>query len=174
MSGNPLAPVRRSRPTAFRLGFVAGLALSFVAGAVVLFGLEALDSQRWSERYNVEIVSHGDAISRHGAARVVAAGEKGSVTQQCQGACDDLVIRETSGDNSYRVVVFDRRGARLACGDIGYVTSGLGLNRVVVGGPGRAIVRSSKVEKAADGSFRETVDPAEDAAACAAPDSHQR
>lgn len=173
MSGNPLAPVRRSRPTAFRFGFVAGLALSFVVGALALFGARALDPQGWPGVRNVEIVSHGDAIWRHGAARVVATGEEGSVTQQCQGVCDDLVIRETSGDNSYRVVVFDRRGARLACGDIGYVTSGLGLNRVVVGDPGRAIVRSSKVEKAADGSFRETVDPAEDGA-CAAPSSHQR
>jgi hypothetical protein len=166
---SPIAqpPKRRWRLTAFRVGFLAGFALPLVGVILSLIVIEGLLGQRWPGRYNVEVISRGNEISAHGAARVVVGGEHGSVTQACRGACDDLLIRETSGEDSYRVTILDGRGRRLTCGGIGYVTSGLGLDRMILGGSSRVTIRSSNIRKAPDGALREEVHSDDGVEACA-------
>jgi hypothetical protein len=140
--------------TAFRLGLLVGLLLPWIAwkGFTASAGPEP--------EFNVEVVSRGADLSGHGAVQLaVRSARDEGVVQTCRGACDDLLLRERTGDNSYSVQARDASGACVACGGIGYVSGGYstGLDRAVVSGADRLVVRSSTIYRRPDGSLEETM-----------------
>jgi len=93
------------------LGFLCGL-----VGFVVTVGLLWLWMSPFREpSFNVQLDSSGGAISRHAGRRLVLSHEHGSLTQTCNGACDDLSYRAKDGDNTYRLQVLNAAGECLAC-----------------------------------------------------------
>ena len=126
-----------ARPPAsdFRRGLIAGLLLPLTS-SLLIWGLLRITFP--SPGFDVEVVSKGAAVTRCGGRSVVVADEGGGITQTCNGACDDLHVQASSGDNSYWVNVLDAQGACIACTGGIYVTSGFGDSGVtrfhVVGG----------------------------------------
>jgi hypothetical protein len=98
---------RMFRVTAFRVGFAAGLA-AWALIYVVVHPYRA-------PKFNVEIVSSGLDVSRHGGRRLVVDHGHGSLSQMCNGACDDLWYRASDDENDYVVQVLDAKGACIVC-----------------------------------------------------------
>ena len=141
--------------TAFRAGVVAGLFLPLLAWQPLKswIGLREPD-------FNVQVMGRGADLSGHGATRLAIQSARGdSVVQICRGTCDDLLVEERTGDNSYQVDALDGDGRCVACGSIGYVTGGYGadIERAVVEGAAQLVVRSSRLRRDPDGSLREIV-----------------
>jgi hypothetical protein len=162
----PSPAPRRFQLTAFGIGVLIGLPLPVLLGAGVLSLFAAQDGEGRPRGYNVEVISRGAALSAHGAARMVVRSERGAVVEACRDGCDDLRLRETSTDNGYRVEVWDAGGAGVACGGVGYVTTGAGLSRMVVAGDDRLTVRSISLRKTPTGAVEERAFPPEGAEGC--------
>jgi hypothetical protein len=129
----------------FRLGaFTLGLASGIIAPLVLFGAFEWIVSGSRPPEFNVDVVTAGADVSRHGGRRVLVVNERGAVAQSCNGECDDLRLRENSGDNSYWVRVLDRSGGCVACTLTGfYVSNGYGasVTRVEVSGQDRLRAR---------------------------------
>ncbi len=122
--GNP-----RRRLGAFGWGIVAGAALPVATPLAVWGALKLAMPDLKAPAFNVALVSAGADVSRHGGTRVILANERGAVTQSCREACDDLRVRQSSGDNSFWVRALDASGACVACTPAGiYVTNGYGAS----------------------------------------------
>lgn len=122
--------------TAFRVGLFAGLALGLSLLAALTTYVRSIYAP-----WNVSVISRGADLSRHGGARLeVKSGRGSSVTLLCRGECDDLVLRETSGDNSYDVDVLDTRGNCIRCTSLGYITGGF-ITKAEVSGAKQLNVR---------------------------------
>jgi hypothetical protein len=102
---------RLFRFTAFRVGLLAG-AVSFLVGAGLLHA--AMAPIRLSG-FNVDVVSTGADVSRNGGVTLIIRNRRGSLTQICNGACDNLHYQATDDENDYEVRVLDARGACVAC-----------------------------------------------------------
>ena len=146
MSGiDPPARRRRLSLDAFRWGLIAG-AVFPVAVWLALMGLLKLSMPGIeAPRFNVDMSSVGRDVTRSGGRRVIFANERGSVVQSCNGACDDVRLQESSGDNSYWVRVLDAQGRCVACSRGGYVTNGYGseVTRLRIDGTDALDIRES-------------------------------
>lgn len=100
--------------------------LSFGAG-VVLTGLALfLFSHRpGAGLHAIRGQVSGADITLHGGTKVVILNEGGSITQACNGVCDDLAFVQDSPDNVYRLEVRDAAGRCLLCDKGDYVTNGV-------------------------------------------------
>lgn len=98
------------KPTAFRLGLLAGLVAWAAAWAVITAAIAHPQA-----RYNVEVVSNGADVSRLGGRRILVDNEQGVLlTDVCNEGCDDLWYRtRNTGENSYGVQVLDAAGQNL-------------------------------------------------------------
>jgi hypothetical protein len=113
---------RLFRPTPFRLGLLAGVATFGAIGWLFSATMNEVERGRGAEMdHNVEIVSSGDAMTRHGARRLeIQAGKSIRIRQVCNEACDDLSFtdfndgRATYGA-SYGVSVLTATGDCLSC-----------------------------------------------------------
>ena len=153
MSATDEQPRRQLRLGAFGWGLVAGATGPFLIPVILFSALKLWIPDLRRPEFNVDVVSVGADVSRHGGSRVVVANERGAVIQTCNDQCDDLRLRESSGDNSYWVRVFDKDGACVACTATGvYVTNGYGapITRFDVAGAGVLQVRDRFLD--ADGS----------------------
>ena len=148
---------RRRRLTAFRWGVIVG-AVSPIAvwlGGHAFFHSLGADKPR----FNVQIVSVGEDVSRAGGAQVVIGPEHGRLAQTCSGTCDDLWVNLSTGDDSVLVSVLDGSGKRLAYGGPGYVTTsdyGAGTARTTIAGRAPLTITDSFVRWSADGSMAES------------------
>lgn len=95
-------PVRPFRPTAFRLGLIAGLATS-VAGLAIILAWPR--SPAPPSPVNVVISSSGADLSRRAARRMVVSNTHGRLVQDCRDVCDDLTVTVATGENAFRVQV---------------------------------------------------------------------
>jgi len=119
---------RGFRLTPFRTGLAAGVLLP-LAAVSVLWLRDQLGE--WKPRpFNVQVLSNGADVSRHGGVKIVISGERRAMVQTCNGPCDDLTFQTNSGgDDVFRVKVLDASGHCVACDAGQYVTSG-GANPV--------------------------------------------
>ena len=123
----------RLRLTPFRAGVIAGALLPPMAWLAV----EINDlSPNWRPPpSNVQVLSNGADISRHGGVKLVVSGERRSMVQTCNGPCDDIVFQTNSrGDDVFRVKVLGASGNCIACDGGQYVTSGNMIARWLVAG----------------------------------------
>jgi hypothetical protein len=97
--------------TAFRAGFLLGLA-TLVAGA---WFLNHWLTPAHSSGFNVDVASAGADVSRGGGVVLVIRDKRGSLTQTCRGACDDLRYQAHDDETDYEVRVLDASGACVAC-----------------------------------------------------------
>jgi hypothetical protein len=140
---------------AFHLGAAGGFALGV---ALVLLVKAWIGPEFYSPRYNVEVVSRGEDVSRHAGRTVQVASEQGLVAEQiCSDACDDFEFQASSTDNVYTVRVLDAAGRCLACDPGMYVTSGYvaPITRWTVAGAEALRVNISLITREPDGSFVE-------------------
>lgn len=114
------------RRRSFLWGVVAGVAFPFAAVLCASISLRIWAPDLLPPQFNVEVISLGRDVSRHGGYQVVIANEGASVRQICHGVCDDLHFQSESPDNSYWVNVLDKLGDCVACGSGAYVTNGYG------------------------------------------------
>ncbi|TAJ70701.1 MAG: hypothetical protein EPO51_16560 [Phenylobacterium sp.] len=118
--------VRGWRPGAFILGLVAGGAVAvgavWIAWPFPPFG--------W---WSVSAEINGHDVDRHGGARIVLSDGLSRITQRCAGGCDDVQLRQSTGEGDYEVKVLDARGVCVACDNAGYVTDGLPTDLVISG-----------------------------------------
>jgi hypothetical protein len=152
------------RLTAFRVGVLTGVAL-FLGGWWLVHS--------WTRPtgpvadFNVEVVSDGAALTRHGAGRFEVRNPRAVLLRQvCNGACDDLSYRvEAPVDDSYGVAVLDRKGRCLSCDDGLYVeTHANAVARFVVGGEKALSVDADYYKLQANGALERELVPAEEAA----------
>ena len=110
------------RPTAFRLGVLSGI-LVLVAGTGLTYA--ALYPHR-APPFNVEVVSSGTQMTVHKARKLIIGHQRGSITQRCLEACDDLWHRAEDDENTYVVKVLDDGGACLVCDNPRDIMGGYG------------------------------------------------
>ena len=133
---------------------LGALGWGVVAGAVspvlILLGawtaLELGPPDPKAPAFNVELVSAGADVSRHGGMRVVLANERGAIAQTCRGACDDLRVRQNTGYNVYWARVLDAKGACVVCDPTGaYVANGYDASvaTLIVGGREKLTIRQT-------------------------------
>jgi hypothetical protein len=131
--------------TPFRIGLMVG-ALPLIVAAVwvsVSPGGADLRPPRW----NVEVVTQGEAVSRHGGVKVVVRDARGwALAQVCRGACDDVRLQTWSTDNEFQVSVFDAEGRSLADAAGLYVTNGGPVSRWTVAGEEALTIQRSLVD----------------------------
>jgi hypothetical protein len=104
--------------------------------AAVAFGLHQWLAPSRAAGFNVEVVSAGADVTRGGGAVLSVAAKQGSLTQTCNGACDDLRYQANDDEADYEVRVLDSRGACLVCDQPRGVMGGYGAwsHRWVIGG----------------------------------------
>ena len=123
------------RVTAFSGGFLLGV-LSMV---VVLIGLQVWTSHRALPIYG-EI--WGAEVSQHGGVSIAIKKEHGSITQTCNGVCDNFSFAEDTPDNVYRVEVHDAAGECVLCDPGDYVGDGTQV-RWRIGGQDKLVVQKT-------------------------------
>ena len=99
------------QPTAFRLGFAAGVILFLVGAGLLHLWLAPYRT----DGFNVDVASSGADVSLHGGRKLVVRNGRGSLTQICNGACDDLRYRASDDENDYEVKVLDAKDACIVC-----------------------------------------------------------
>lgn len=108
------------RPTAFRVGYVIGLA--FVLLIVAMFQ-DVSDGQ---PDFDLEIIGVGADLDAHRVRELVLQTDRGVLfSQTCRGGCDDLWQRARVPEGAYDLRVLDQSGACVVCSTAGYVSSGL-------------------------------------------------
>lgn len=115
---------RLLRPTAFRLGVLAGLGVFACLGLLIylLFFWPNPEPD-----FNIQVISRGADLDRHGARNVTVGNDSAGLffRSTCKEGCDDLWYRTRSSDEeTYTAQVLDAAGACIACGTAGYVTRG--------------------------------------------------
>lgn len=100
--------------------------LSFSAGIVLTVLALFLYSHRpGAGLHEIRAQVSGADVTRHGGTRVLIRNEAGSLTQTCNGVCDDLAFVQDSPDNVYTLEVRDAAGRCLLCDEDDYVTNGM-------------------------------------------------
>ncbi|MDB5476492.1 MAG: hypothetical protein JWP49_2003 [Phenylobacterium sp.] len=140
--------------TSFRWALVAAFVATWLVGAGVYLWVEP---QFYALPFSVEVISHGDEVSRAGGTRLVVRNGQGPVlTQTCRDACDDFQLQAEASDNAVAVTVFDAKRRPLTPpAPATYVTSG-GLTRFVVADRGGLAVLKSYIDEERNGVVRET------------------
>lgn len=114
------------RRRSFLWGCVAGVASPFAAVLCASLAIRIWLPDLLPPQFNVDVVSLGRDVSRHGGHQVVITNDAGTVRQICRDTCDDLHFQAESPDNSYGVNVLGKLGDCVACGPGAYVTNGYG------------------------------------------------
>jgi hypothetical protein len=77
--------------------------------------------------FGVRVLSTGADVTRAGGARIQVRDEGGTLTQVCNGPCDDLRFEaQPHGEDVYGVDVLNAAGACVACGQGQYVDRSYG------------------------------------------------
>lgn len=100
--------------------------LSFSAGVVLTVLAMFLYSHRpGADLHAIRGQVSGADITRHGGTKVLIRNEAGSMSQTCNGVCDDFAFVQDSPDNVYTLEVRDAAGRCVLCDKGDYVTNGL-------------------------------------------------
>ena len=132
------------RFTAFRVGFLVGL-VTFLSGVWLLHVWMA---PYRSDGANVDVAISGEDVTRSGGKMIVIRNQRGSFTQTCNGACDDLKYRASDDENTYVVQVLNKNGACIACDQGRWIMGGYGgwsVRWVVAGEPALKISVSDQI-----------------------------
>ncbi|WP_340647527.1 hypothetical protein [Phenylobacterium sp.] len=106
-----------------RLGFSG---LSFGAGVVLtVLALFLFSHRPGAGMHAITGQVAGADVTQHGGTKIAILNEGGSITQACNGVCDDLAFVQDSPDNVYRLEVRDPTGRCLLCEKGDYVTNGV-------------------------------------------------
>ena len=136
----------------FGWGVMVGVVFPVVV-AVGLFGLFKFGMPKSAApKFNVDVVSLGAEVTRHGGRQLVVRHERGWTVQTCRDGCDDLHLQQFSGDNAYGVAVLDGAGKTLASDSDGYVTGGYGTSISRFDVSGRDVLRVRARVFRADGT----------------------
>lgn len=125
------------RLTAFSGGYLLGV-LTMVA---MLIGLKA-----WSEHEALPIYGEiwGAEVSQHGGVSIAIKSKRGSITQTCNGVCDNLSFEQDSSDNVYKAEVRDAAGDCVLCDPGDYVGDGTQVRWRIGGQDKLALKRTMK------------------------------
>lgn len=133
------------RPTAFRLGVLAGV------GSVLLVSGIVVATQKARLPFNIQLIAVGTDLTQHGAATVqLRSDQKVELEQRCRDGCDDLWASFLLPETGYTFRVLDAHGAPVI-DDTGTYASGSGsADRRIIAGRETLRVRVSFLE--GDGS----------------------